>query len=429
MPDYDAIVVGGGPAGSAAAYCMARDGLNVLMLERGDAMGSKNVSGGRLYAHSLERIIPGFAATAPVERQVVRETVSLLTEESSVSLDFTSSRLAGDAAAASYTVLRAEFDAWLARQAEEAGCDVVNPARVDDLLRDGTEVVGVVAGEDEITAEAVVLADGVNSLLAQKAGLKKELSPRQVAVGAKEIIELPREAINDRFGLADGEGQARLFAGVPSRGLVGGGFLYTNRESISLGIVMGVSELCRATERVPDMLESFKAHPALRPLLAGGRTVEYSAHLVPEAGLGMLPELVGDRVLVAGDAAGLCLNLGYTVRGMDLAIASGEMAAQAVVEAKARGDFSRRGLAGYATRLAESFVLKDLKTYSKAPDFIEHTARLYTTYPALAEGILLDLFRVTNTPAARAFRRVLPHLKRTGLLNLARDGWKGMGAI
>jgi electron transfer flavoprotein-quinone oxidoreductase len=124
MADYDAIVVGAGVSGSTAAYCMAKAGMGVLILERGDSAGSKNVTGGRLYAHSLEKIIPGFAEEAPVERRVIRETISMMTAESSFNIDFHSSRFAADPKKASYTVLRAEFDAWLAGKAEEAGCDV-----------------------------------------------------------------------------------------------------------------------------------------------------------------------------------------------------------------------------------------------------------------------------------------------------------------
>lgn len=429
MADYDAIVVGAGLAGSTAAYCMAKAGLSVLILERGDTAGSKNVTGGRLYGHSLERIIPGFAKEAPIERTVTRETISMMTTDSCFNIDFHSSKFAANPLSASYTVLRAEFDAWLTEQAENAGCDVVCPARVDDLLRENGKVVGVVAGDDELTAEVVILADGVNSLLAQKAGLKKELDPHQVAVGAKEIIEMPKDVINGRFGLNDGEGLARLFAGKPTNGLVGGGFLYTNKESISLGIVVTVAELSKTTMRVPDMVEQFKEHPSVKPLLEGGKTVEYSAHLVPEAGLKMMPEIIADNILVVGDAAGFCLNLGYTVRGMDLAIASGEMAAQAVVEAKAKNDFSKNGLAGYRTRLEDSFVIKDMQTHRNAPDFIEHTTRVYNEYPALVENIFLDMFRVNGAPSVRMLKKLFPHIKRAGFLNLAKDGWKGMGAI
>ena len=427
MADYDAIVVGAGLSGSTAAYCMAKAGLSVLVVERGDAAGAKNVTGGRLYGHSLEKIIPGFAEEAPIERKVMRERISMMTDESCFTMDFGSSRF-GDPASASYTVLRAEFDAWLAGKAEEAGCDVVCPAVADELLKEGGKVMGIRAGEDDLTSDVVILADGVNSLLAQKAGLKRELSPHHVAVGVKEIIELPKDTINDRFGLNDGEGLAHLFAGAPSKGMVGGGFLYTNKASLCVGMVMTVADMAKSSIRLPDLMEAFRESSPLKPFLAGGKLVEYSAHLVPEGGLGMVPTLSADNLLVVGDAAGFCLNMGYTVRGMDYAIASGQLAAQTVIEAKEKGDFSNTTLAGYKKRLEDSFVLKDLNTHKHAPDFIEHTPRMYKEYPALVEGIFTDMFKVSG-PSRLMIKKALPHILKAGLFNLAKDGFKGTRAL
>ena len=428
MADYDAIVVGAGLAGSTAAYCLAKEGLSVLVVERGDTPGSKNVTGGRLYGHSLEKIIPGFAAEAPVERKVVREQISMMTAGSCFTMDFHSEKF-DDPAHASYTVLRAEFDAWLAGKAEEAGCDVVCPAVADDLIMEDGKVMGIRAGEDELTSDVVILADGVNSLLAQKAGLKKELTPHQVGVGCKEIIELPKNVINDRFGLEDGEGVARLMAGAPSQGMMGGAFLYTNKESLCLGLIVGVADIAKSPNRLPDMLETFKAHPSIRPLIAGGKLAEYSAHLVPEAGIHMMPSISSDNLMVVGDAAGFCVNLGFTVRGMDYAIASGEAAAQTAIEAKAKGDYSNAVLGGYKTRLEQGIVLKDLATYSKAPDFIEHTPRLYKEYPEMVEKIFMEMFTMDGEPAKKMLWKMLPIIRQAGIFNLMKDGIKGVGAI
>ena len=427
MADYDAIVVGGGLSGSTAALCMAQAGMSVLVVERGDTPGSKNMTGGRLYGHSLEKILPGFAEEAPVERKVIREKISMVTGESCFTVDFASSRFA-DPALASYTVLRAEFDAWLSGKAEEAGCDVVSPALVEDILQEGGKVTGVRAGDDELTADVVLLADGVNSLLGQKLGMKKELAPNMVAVGVKEVIELPKGTINDRFSLEDGEGAAHLFAGEPTKGLVGGGFVYTNRESLGIGVVASVHSMMASGMRLPDMMEAFMESKPVKPLVQGGKLVEYSAHLVPEGGIGMLPELYRDGVLLLGDAAGFCLNLGYTVRGMDYAIASGMLAAQTVVEAKEKGDFSKTVLSGYKTRLEQSFVLEDLDTYKNAPGFIEHTHRLYNEYPVMVEDIFTSLFTV-NGPSKLFIKKALPIVSRTGFWGLLKDGFRGAGSI
>lgn len=167
---FDAIVVGAGVAGSVAALVMARAGLDVLVIERGDSAGCKNMTGGRLYAHTLEAIIPGFAASAPVERKVTREKISFLTEESAVTLDF--HREQPDVPQhASYTVLRNRLDPWLMEQAEQAGAQFIPGVRVDALVREGNKVTGVQAGDDILEANVVILADGVNSMLGSSLGM------------------------------------------------------------------------------------------------------------------------------------------------------------------------------------------------------------------------------------------------------------------
>lgn len=423
---FDAIVVGAGPAGSVAAYCMAKAGLEVLLIERGDTAGAKNMTGGRLYAHSLHKIMPNFWERAPVERQVNRETVTFLTANTAVSLDVKSEQWNESP---SFTVLRSEFDAWLAAQAEETGAMFVPGVRVDELLLENGKVVGVRCGEDDMLANVVIAADGVNSLLAQKAGIRGELQPRQVATGAKSVIELPTQVIEDRFNLTDRTGAAQLFVGECTRGLQGGGFLYTNKNTVSLGLVITAEEFAHTDLRIIDLVEEFKMHPAIQPLIEGGKVVEYSGHLVPEGGLGMMPPLVHDGLLIVGDAAGLVLNTGYMVRGMDLAIASGEAAAKAVIAAAAAGSFSKESLALYQQELENSFVLKDMKTYAKAPAFMENK-RIFNQYPLLVEEMLTQLFKVDGTPARPVLKEAMGTVKRYGgVVRMMKDVWKGVKAL
>jgi electron transfer flavoprotein-quinone oxidoreductase len=142
----------------------------------------------------------------------------------------------------------------------------------------------------------------------------------------------------------------------------------------------------------------------------------------------MIPTLSADNLLLLGDAAGFCLNLGYTVRGMDYAIGSGELAAQTVIEAKARGDFSNAALSAYKGKLENSFVLKDIQTHKNAPYFIEHASRMFTEYPALVENIFVDMFTVSG-PSRLMLKKAFPHVRKAGLLNLVKDGLNGVRAI
>lgn len=423
---FDAIIVGGGLAGGTAAYVLAQAGLDVLVIERGNYAGSKNMTGGRLYAHSLERIIPGFAAQAPVERRVMREKITMLTEDSGVTLDYQSTRR-GESAEQSYTVLRASFDPWLMSQAEAAGAQLITGVRVDELMVKEGKVCGVRSGEEEIEARMVILADGVNSILGEKLGMSKHLNPHNVAVGVKELIALTPAQMTDRFGCIDDEGLSWLFAGAPSNGLLGGGFIYTNKTTVSLGLVLGLHGVDKLQKSVPQLLEDFKQHPVVAPLVKDGTLLEYSAHLVPEGGLDMVPELIGDGVLIAGDAAGFCLNVGYTVRGMDLAIASGEAAARAVIDAKAKNDFSRAGLAAYQTYLNDSFVMKDMKLYKNLPAFLDNP-RIFKDYPFMVAGMMHDLFTI-NGPAQPVRKKLVARAKKVGLFNLFKDGFRGVRSL
>lgn len=422
---YNVIIVGAGPAGSTAAYLLAKGGLEVLLIDRGTTPGCKNMFGGRMYSHALHRVIPNFWEDAPVERAVVREVITVLTADRSVSFSCQDENWV-KAPYHSFTLLRADFDAWLAAKAEEAGAMVASGIRVDDLLIEEGRVVGVRAGEDELRADVVIAADGANSLLAQKAGLRPELHPSQVATGVKQIIELSSEAISDRFQLTENNGAAYLLVGACSRGMQGGGFLYTNKSSISLGLVVNAGDLQRNQYRINELLEDFKAHPFIAPLIKGGRVAEYSAHLVPEAGWKRRPQLWGEGILVVGDAAGLVLNLGYQVRGMDLAIASGQAAAETVSKAVANNDFSTQGLSIYLDKLTECSVFKDMESYNLAPQFLENPL-LYEQYPELINSLAAKLFTVKGDPAVPLFKKMMSQIKenKLSLFQLARDAWKG----
>lgn len=428
MADFDAIVVGSGCAGPVAAYELAKAGRSVLVIERGNACGAKNVSGGRLYTHSLRAVFPDFAASAPLERRIARERVTLLAPDAATTLDVTD-ELLGTERYESYSVLRARFDPWLAAQAEEAGAEYINGIAVEALLKKGDRVEGVRAGGDEITADVVLLCDGVNSLLVPQAVGTGPLEPHQVAVGIKEVIALPPQVISDRALCADGEGMAWLFVGDATHGRVGGGFVYTNTDSISIGLVATVSDLATSRTPIYQMLEDFKQHPAVLPLIAGGSVVEHSGHMVAEAGYDAMPPLAGDGVLLAGESALMCLNAGYTVRGMDFAIAAGQQAGRSAALALEAGDTSAAGLAGYRAALEDSFVLRDLKTLRRFPHFMESTPRMFDEYPKLVRDAMRALFLVDGSPLKPLRKAVLPSVKRVGYLNLAKDLSKGVRAL
>ena len=426
---FDAIVVGGGLAGSAAALTMAKAGLDVMLIERGKFCGSKNSSGGRIYGHSLERLIPNFAEEAPIERKITQERPSLMTEGGALSFQYNSDKLQ-NLKYPSYSVLRSKFDKWMAEKAEEAGVMLLEGFRVDQVLVDESgKATGVVCGDEEFDADVIVLADGVNSLLAQQLGMKQELDPKDVAVGVKEVIYLGEDVINERFGLQGDEGAAWMIAGDPTGGNLGGGFIYTNKDSLSLGIVTTISDIGRVDVSVPDMVERMKNHPSIAPFVKGGKLTEYSAHLVTEGGLKMMPELVRDGVIVAGDAAAMVVNLGYTVRGMDLAIESGRLAGEAVVRAKAREDFSAESLSYYKKLLDESFIMKLMKQYQNLPGLLEDHI-IFNDVPKMADEFAGMVYKVDGGAPVALPMIALTVLANNGGLNglfdLGKKAWEAM---
>lgn len=402
MEKFDALVVGAGPAGCAAAYTMAKAGLKVLVFERGKYPGAKNMWGGAFFGPFMYELFPKFWEEAPVERFVSRHVLSFLTEEDSLSLDFRSSQF-GRLPGKGFIMLRAKFDRWLAQKVEQAGAIIAPGLEVDDFLTEGDGIKGVKVGKEEFPGDVVIVAEGANPLLAEKAGGRKEFSPHDVKQGIKEIVRLPREVIEERFNLQGDEGVAMEFVGSCTRGLPGGGFLYTNRESLSLGIVAQLSALAEHQVKASDLIEDFKNHPAIRGWIKQGETVEYSAHLIPVSGLKMMPRLCADGLLIAGDAAALVLGTGLILEGANFAMASGVAAGETVIQARGKGDFSSTTLGHYESLLQESFVLKDLHAFREAPGFLENQ-RIYQAYPQWACETARKIFTNDGKPRGKAYQ-------------------------
>ncbi len=401
MTDFDVIVIGGGPAGLGTAYRITDGDLSVLVIERGKSPGSKNVTGGRIYLKTLRKHAPEIADNLPYQRRVVKERFSFLTENEGVTIEYMGD---GD----SVTVIRSELDAWLAEKVEERGGVVAPGVRVDDIHVEKDHVT-IIAGDDEITSEVAVISDGVQSTIGKKAGLRDDFKPEELAVGVKEVIRLGEDEINRRFGLNSEEGVANLFAGYPSGYLQGGGFLYTNKESVSIGVVVNLKALGENDVELEQLLEKFKNHPLLSPIIESGRSEEYSAHLIPEGGYDSIPRLYDNRVVLTGDSAGLCLNTGITVRGMDFALISGIIAGDAISKCKERGDFSAASLSIYETLLREE-ILDEMKKFRKTRYFLENQ-RLYKIYPVCTTSIMKRVFDIDRM---HVFSEVKSVLKECG---------------
>ncbi len=397
---FDAIVVGAGMAGNAAALTMAGRGLKVLQLERGEYPGSKNVQGAILYSEMLEKLIPNFRDDAPLERHLVEQRFWMMDDRSHVGLHYRSDDF-NEQRPNRYTIIRAPFDKWFSTKVREAGALVICETTVTELLRDvAGKVIGVRTDRNggKVMADVVVLAEGVSGLVGTRAGLRDIPKPGNVALAVKEMHFLPRETIEARFNLKGDEGTVIEAAGTITRGMTGMGFIYANKESISLGIGCLVADFQKTGETPYDLLDRFKRHPSVAPLIEGSEIKEYAAHLIPEGGYKTIPQLYGDGWVVAGDAAQL--NNAIHREGSNLAMTSGRLAGEAIFQVKSRREPMTAGnLSLYKTMLDKSFVMKDLAKYKDMPALLHTQSRnFFLTYPELVSKAMQNFVRVDGVP-------------------------------
>jgi electron transfer flavoprotein-quinone oxidoreductase len=421
----DAVVVGAGPAGSAAALALARRGHSVVMVERGPFPGAKNVYGGVVYARVLDDVIPNWWEQVPVQRWVVRRSTMVMTGTQAVTIDVRTQAW-GQPPYNGMTVYRADFDSWLAQHAVAAGAKLVTSTVATGLLRG---VTGRVRGirtdrpDGDLEAQVVIACDGVNSFLAKEAGLLPEADAAHHTLGVKEVLALPPEVIEERFGLMPGEGLDIEVIGC-TREIPGGGFIYTNRDTVSIGVVVSLQGLARSGIRPEELIAEFKGHPAVAPWLRGATLKEYSAHLIPEGGYNAMPELATDGLLVAGDAAGMTLAAGVWLEGVNFAIGAGLAAGEAAAEAISSGDVSVTGLSGYRRALESNFVLRDHRRFREAPKLVL-SERMQRQYNHLICDVAEQMFTVTNPEPKPGLVRLLrrsARRHRVNLRDLVRDG-------
>lgn len=429
---FDAIVVGAGPSGNAATYTLAKAGLKVLQIERGEYPGSKNVQGAILYSDALEKIIPDFRDDAPLERHIIEQRMWLLDDKSFVGTHFRSEDY-NKPPYNRYTIIRAQFDKWFSSKVREAGALLICETTVEQLLMDGDRVVGVRCDRigGDVFADVVILADGVNSTLARKAGFHPEIQAKDVALAVKEILFMPEEVIQARFNIGEEEGVVIEMMGSVTEGMVGTGFLYTNKDSLTIGVGCMLSDFKTNPNRTTPyaLLEKLKKHPSIAPLIEGGEMKEYCAHLIPEGGFHAVPKIFGHGWMIVGDSGGF-VNAAHR-EGSNLAMTTGRLAAETVIAAKAAGKaMDAKTLSAYKAALDDSFVMKDLKKYRDLPEVLHNSPHFFSTYPGLVNRAAQTMFTVDGVDKKTKEREVLGSFKAarklTGLVGDAVKLWRAV---
>ncbi len=427
---FDAIVVGAGPSGNTAAYTLAKAGLKVLQIERGEYPGSKNVQGAILYADALERVIPDFRDDAPLERHIIEQRIWVLDEKSFVGTHYRSEDY-NKPPYNRYTIIRAQFDKWFSSKVREAGALLICETTVEELLMDGNRCIGVRCDRagGEVYADVVILADGVNSTLARKAGFHGELKSDNVALAVKEILFMPEETLQARFNIGEDEGVVIEMMGTVTEGMVGTGFLYTNKDSLTIGVGCMLSDFKANPQRTAPyaLLEKLKRHPSVAPLIEGGEMKEYCAHLIPEGGFHAVPQVYGEGWLIVGDSGGF-VNAAHR-EGSNLAMTTGRLAAETVIAAKVAGHaMTAKTLSAYKRALDQSFVMKDLHKYRDMPQVLHSSPQFFSTYPQLVNRAAKTMFTVDGVDKKTKEREILGSFKSarrwSGLVGDAFKLWR-----
>ncbi len=416
MADFDVIVVGAGVAGCTAAARMAQKGLNVLLVDRAKPIGSKNLSGGVIWGHDLDEVFPNWWKEGPVERPVTTKGVNFLTKESIFTASFGTEEWKREPYNG-FAVLRARFDLWLSEQAATHGVMVVDGVNVEHLAieeKNGIRrVTGVVQAGETISADCVILADGANSRLSMDLGVRGKLDRHNYVTGVKQVIKFPsQEALEDRFAIGPNEGVAHEYVlGYLENGAKAGGFLYTNKDTVSIGVVVNLDSIWEKGVYNHKIMEEFRLHPAIKNLLKGGEMVEYGAHLIPVGMEHCVPQLYGPGWLIIGDAAGFVYSNGMVIHGMNYAAKSGILAADACVAAKKLGGFSERNLSLYKRMIDESYIMKDFKKLGAAHEF-EWDDMNHFVLPKLVEDIMKGIFTADGKPKEFTEKRAMASLKK-----------------
>ena len=378
----DVVIVGGGPAGMACALRFSQlidahnakhpdaqlSKENIYVLEKSREAGQHCLSGALLDPRSMRELLPGFEKEAPLDAQVHKEGVYFLTRTGHYKLPITPPPLRDHG---NYVISINRFVKWLAGKVEEAGITVFTGFAGSELLYEGNRVTGVRTDDKgvdkqnqpksnfepgyDVKAKVTVLAEGprgsLTKQLVEKFDLMKDRNPQTYGVGVKELWEVPAGRIE--------AGEVIYTMGYPlTTKEYGGAWIYGAADNtVSLGFVTGLDYQDPRLDP-QHVLQTFKQHPFITKLLAGGKMIRYGAKSLPYGGWWSLPPLAGDGWMITGDSAGF-LN-SARLKGIHLAIKSGMLAAETAFDALTKDDASAATLSQFQQKVESSWIKEEL---------------------------------------------------------------------
>jgi len=273
MEHYDVAIVGGGSAGLAALKQLSNLNKQAILIEAGKKTGSKNISGGILYSkrpkhgktYNVEDVYPEFLQDAPVERRIAQYMLHATSRDKVFTMNLTTAH--EYQANFGYSVLLNKLNGWFAKQASESaerqGGGIVSGVHVRSLTWQNGKTIIETDEIEPFEAKAVIAADGVNSEVAEITGARAKFTPEQLYQGVKVVVKLPEEIIEQRFGIGPDEGAAHLFAGDVTLNHIGGGFLYTNLDTLSLGAVYHYDSLMERPSEPYTLINALIKNPMI----------------------------------------------------------------------------------------------------------------------------------------------------------------------
>ena len=277
MERYDVAIIGGGSAGLAALKQLSNLDKQAILIEAGKQVGTKNISGGILYSkrpkhgrtYNVEDVYPEFLQDAPIERRITQYMLHATSQDKVFTMNLTEAH--EYQANFGYSVLLNRLNGWFAKQAGESaerqGGGIVSGVHVLSLQCHDEKIVIETDELEPFEAKAVIAADGVNSEVAEMTDARAKFTPEQLYQGVKVIVKLPEEMIEQRFGIGPDEGAAHLFAGDITLNHIGGGFLYTNRDTLSVGAVYHYDSLMDRPSEPYKLVNALLKNPLVAELI------------------------------------------------------------------------------------------------------------------------------------------------------------------
>jgi electron transfer flavoprotein-quinone oxidoreductase len=394
--NYDVIVVGAGAAGLTAAIGLARAGISVVALEAAAYPGAENWSGCVYFCENLAHpdiLGPEGVEALAWERRLVERGLFASDGYSLLGMKYR------DPAAFRhcYTVLRPIYDHHLAQVALRHGVALLASTTVESLIRDAGRVIGVATNRGPLYADLVFLAEGDASHLVTREGYERFTDQREAPKflqGIKQVIELPPGAVEEIFGVGPEEGVAYeiLLRNATLRGrnvhLNMGGFVYTNRQSLSVGLVLPADNLREHFDGDPNLLmEWFENLPALQPWLKRGRRGVFGAKIIRGGGARDIPTLIDHGLAIGGAASAVGIDFPYP-NFTGPATAMGLLLAQAVSRIRsAKADFTRENLERhYLEPLRHTHYWQDVEFLRRWPGYVKRTRVFFGRNLDLALG-------------------------------------------